>query len=217
MRRRVTAATSDEASAIRFAWWTAFFATLTLIAILGIAKSAQALSVPFAGPPGIVAAPAPPPDEESEDEAEASEDEGFELEECEEDDECEEDTGLDAPQECLLSNAEATVFATANKDQVRLQVRYTTTSPTAVAVAYGLHGAKGSLYLGGEKKQFARQGVLRLSKSLSEDQMAKVMAAKDFTVRLRVPEAPGYCKAFFDQQLNIKRATPSGLAWQQSE
>jgi hypothetical protein len=216
MRRRVTVAASDEARAIRFAWWTAFFATLTLIAILGIAKSAQALSVPFAGPPGIVAAPAPPPDEESEDGAESS-DESFELEECEEDDECEEDTGLDAPPECLLSNAKATVFATANKDQVRLQVRYTTTSPTAVAIAYGLHGAKGSLYLGGEKKQFARQGVLRLSKSLTEDQMAKVMAAKGFTVRLRVPEAPGYCKAFFDRQLDIKRATPSGLAWQQSE
>ncbi len=80
MRRRATAA-SDEATAIRFAWWTAFFATLTLIAVLGIAKSAQALTVPFAGPPGIVAAPAPPPDEESEDEAEAREDEDFEGEE----------------------------------------------------------------------------------------------------------------------------------------
>jgi len=211
MRRRVTAA-SDEATAIRFAWWTAFFATLTLIAVLGIAKSAQALTVPFAGPPGIVAAPAPPPDEESEDEAEASEDEDFEFEECEEDEECE-DTDLDAPQECLLSSTEATVFATANKDKVRLQVRYTTTSPTAVAIAYGLHGAKGSLYLGGGKKQFAREGVL----SLTEDQMAKVMAAKDFTVRFRVPAAPDYCKAFFDHQLDIKRATPSGLAWQQSE
>jgi hypothetical protein len=217
MRRRVTAVASDEAASIRFAWWVAFFATLTLIAVLGIAKSAQALTVPLAGPPVLVGAPAPPPDEESEDEAEASEDEGFELEECEEDEECEGDTGLDAPQECLLSKAEATVFATANKDQVRLQVRYTTTSPTPVAVALGLHGAKGSLYLGGEKKQFARQGVLRLTRSLSEDQMAKVMAAKDFTVRLRVPTAPDYCKAFFDRQLDIKRATPSGLAWQQSK
>jgi hypothetical protein len=47
--------------------------------------------------------------------------------------------------------------------------------------------------------------------------MAKVMAAKDFTVRLRVPTAPDYCKAFFDRQLDIKRATPSGLAWQQSK
>jgi hypothetical protein len=209
-------ATDDAA---RFAWWAAFCATLTLIAILGIAKSAQALTVPPTGPPGIVAAPAPPADEESEDEAEASEDEGFEAEECEADEEeCEEDeAGPNAPQECLLSSAEATVFATANKDKVRLQLRYTTSAPTAVAVDYGLHGAKGSLYLGGEKKQLAKQGVLRLTKDLTEAQMTKVMAAKGFTVRLRVPAAPGYCKAFFDRQLNSRRATPSGLAWQQSE
>ena len=51
---------SEEAAAIRFAWWAAFFATLTLVAVLGIAKSAQALTVPPAGTPGIVAAPAPP-------------------------------------------------------------------------------------------------------------------------------------------------------------
>jgi hypothetical protein len=86
-----------------------------------------------------------------------------------------------------------------------------------VAVDYGLHGAKGSLYLGGEKKQFAREGILRLTKNLTESQMAKVMAAKGFTVRLRVAAAPGYCKAFFDHQLDIRRATPTGLAWQQAE
>jgi hypothetical protein len=218
MRRRTSAAPSDEAIAIRFAWWAAFFATLTLVAVLGLAKSAQALTVP-AATPGTAAAPAAvPADEESEDEAEASEDEGVVFEECEEDEECEEEDGsAEAPAECLLSSAEATVTASANKDQVRLQIRYATSSPTAVAVDYGLHGSKGSLYLGGEKKQFARRGVLRLTRSLTEAQMAKVMAAKGFTVRLRVAAAPGYCKAFFDHQLNVRRATPSGLAWEQAE
>ena len=38
--------------------------------------------------------------------------------------------------------------------------------------------------------------------------MAKVMAAKGFTVRLRVPAAPGYCKPFFDHQLDVRRADP---------
>jgi hypothetical protein len=204
---------SDEAIAIRFAWWAAFFVTLTLIVVLGIAKSAQALTVSPAGTPGTIGASAlTPADEESEDEeAETSE------EECEEDEECEEEVATEAPAECLLSSAEATVTASANKDKVRLQVRYTTSSPTAVAVEYGLHGSKGSLYLGGEKKQFARHGVLRLTKALTEPQMAKVMAAQGFTVRLRVPAAPGYCKAFFDHQLDSRRATPSGLAWQQAE
>lgn len=220
MRRRVTAASADEANAIRFAWWAAFFATLTLIAVLGIAKSAQALTVPPTGAAGIVAGPAPPADEEFEgEEAEASEDEGFEDEECEEDaEECEEDEGRsEAPAECLLSSAETSVSATANKDRVRLQIRYATSAPTIVAVDYGLHGGKGSLYLGGEKKQFGRHGVLRLTNTLTEAQMAKVMAAKGFTVRLRVPAAPGYCKSFFDHQLDIRRTTPSGLTWQQAE
>lgn len=217
MRRKPSTAASDDAAAVRFAWWAAFFATLTLIVALSLAKSTQALTVPAAGSPGTVAIPAP--DEESEDEAEASEDEGYEAEECagEEEEDCEDESDTEAPPECLLSNARATVFASANKDKVRLQVRYATSAPTTVAVDYGLHGSKGSLYLGGERKHFAKRGVLRLSKSLTEAQMAKVMAARGFTVRLRVAAAPGYCQAFFDRQLDIRRATPTGLAWQQSE
>jgi hypothetical protein len=220
MRRRVTAVASDEAAAIRFAWWAAFFATLTLVVVLGIAKSAQALTVPPAGIPGIVAAPAPPADEEDEEEAEASEGEGFEDENCgvEEGEECEDESGPpEAPEECLLTSAQATVAVAANHDRVRLQVRYSTSTPTAASVDYGLHGSKGSLYLGGEKKHLAKQGVLRLTKALTETQMDKVMAAKSFTVRLRVPAAPGYCQSFFDYQLDVRRTTPSGLSWRPAE
>jgi hypothetical protein len=220
MRRRVTAVATDEAAAIRFAWWAAFFATLTLIAVLGIAKSAQALTVPPTGTPGVVAAPAPPPDEEFEDEAEASEDEGFEGENCgvEEDEECEDESGAaEAPEECLLTSAQASVAVAPNHDRVRLQVRYATSTPTAASVDYGLHGSKGSLYLGGEKKQLAKQGVLRLTKTLTEAQMAKAMAAKGFTVRLHVPAAPGYCQAFLDYQLDVRRATPNGVSWRPAE
>ena len=42
MRRRHSAHAGDEAAAVRFAWCAAFFATLTLVAALGLAKSAQA-------------------------------------------------------------------------------------------------------------------------------------------------------------------------------
>jgi hypothetical protein len=220
MRRKPTVLASDEATAVRFAWWAAFFATLTVVAVLGLAKSAQALTVPAAGAPGILTAPAPSWDDESEDEAETSEDEGFEDENCgvEEGEECEDEAGPgEAPEECLLTRAEATVLATGNKDEVRLQVRYSTSAPTAVAVDYGLHGGKGSLYLGGERKHFAREGVLRLTNTLTEAQMVKAMAARAFTVRLRVPAAPGYCQSFFDYQLDVRRATPSGLSWRPSE
>ena len=218
MRRRHSAHAGDEAAAVRFAWCAAFFATLTLVAALGLAKSAQALTIPATpatGSPGVLAAP---PAEEFEDEAEASEDEGLEAEECEGDEECEDDAGLgEAPQECLLTSAQATVSTSARKDTVRLQLRYAMSAPAAVDVAYGLHGSKGSLYLGGEKKQLAKKGVLRLTKTLTEDQMTKATAAKGYTVRLRVPAAPGYCQSFFDYQLDVRQATPSGLSWRPSE
>lgn len=217
MRRRPAAADSEEAPAIRFAWWMSFFATIALVAILGLARSAQAAATPASPFPAATLTAA---FEEDEEEAAASEDdEGFEFEcvDFEECDESEEEGGPEAPAECLLSNAEATVSAVANRDQVRLQVRYRTTAPATVSVDYGLHGGKGALYLGGEKKRFGPAGVLRLSDDLSEAQMAKVMAARGFTVRLRVPAAPRYCQALFDRQLDVRQNTPTGPAWTQSE
>ncbi|HEX5711952.1 MAG TPA: hypothetical protein VFX85_01415 [Solirubrobacterales bacterium] len=218
MRRRPTVTDNPEASAIRFAWVASFFATIALVAILVLANSAQAATpaaVPFPAPALTAAL------EEDEEEAEASEDdEAFEFEDCESEDESEfcegeeeDSTGAEAPPECLLSNAEATVAAAANRDQVRLQIRYRTTSPTIVTVDYGLHGGKGSLYLGSEKKRFGRSGVLRLSEELTEAQMAKVMAAKGFTVRLRVAAAPRYCQSLFDRQLDVRQNTPTGPSW----
>jgi hypothetical protein len=193
---------------------------LALIALLGFAASAQTSLAPANGVSPTAALVPVADEEEEEGEAETSEDEELEAEECfeNEEEECEvAEDGPVAPPECLLSSAEATVFAASSRDRVRLQLRYTSTAPTPVALAYGLHGRRGSLYLGGEKKHFSRRGVLRLEKSLAESQMAKVMAAKSFTVRLRVLDAPDYCQSFFERQLDVRRATPSGLSWQQSE
>jgi len=218
MRRKPTLAGDDETQAIRFAWGIAFIATLTIAAILSLAGSARALTLP-AGSALDPTSAAPWADEEDEEEAAASEDEEFEFEDCEDDGECEEgeEEGGKAPDECLLTGAEATVLALPSQDRVRLQLRYTTSSPTAVAVEYGLHGGKGSLFLGAEKKRFGRHGTLRLSEDMTEAEMAKVMAARNFTLKLRVPAAPRYCQPFFDRQLDVKRATPSGLSWLQSE
>jgi len=225
MRRKPSPAVDREADLARFAWWISFFATLTLVVTLGLAHSAQARTVPAAAAvlPATAAAPSAD-DEDLEDEAESSEDEDFEGYECEEEiEECEDESGEspgddpEAPAECVLTSAKAAVSAAGNHDRVRLQVHYKATAPTTVTVDYGLHGSKGSLFLGSEKKHFGRQGVLRLSRNLTEPQMAKVMAAKGFTVRLRVPEAPRYCASLFDRQLDLRQATPSGLSWQQSE
>jgi hypothetical protein len=226
MRRKPDLLGEQEDHALRFAWGIAFIATLALVAVLGLARSAQALTLPVGPAQALIGAPAPPPaaaaspspatfDEEKE--AEASEDEESEFVECEDFEECEEDgDNPEAPPECLLDSAEATVFAASNHDRVRLQVRYTATSPTPVAFDYGLHGSKGSLYLGGEKKRLSRHGIIRLDTDLTETQMAKVLAAKNFTVRLRVPAAPRYCQPLFERQLDVRRALPSGLAWEQA-
>jgi len=192
-------------------------ALLFPIALLCLVASAQALALP--GDPAVPALLAAPAGEEEESEAAASDEEEIEAEECEEEEEgeCDEEEGVEAPAECLLSTAEPTIFASGNRDRVRLQIRYTTTSPTPVAIDYGLHGTRGSLFLGGERKRFGRKGVLRLNHSLSEAQMAKVMAARDFTVRLRVPAAPRWCQSYFDRHLDVRRGTPRGLTWLPSE
>lgn len=194
---------------------------LALLALLCFAPAAPALTVPVPIPSVLSDPLAAPAEEEEEGEAAVSEDEEIAVEEeCEEEEpgECAEDSsGPEAPAECLLTTVQPTVFAFGNSGKVRLQIRYATASPTFVKVDYGLHGSKGSLFLGSKRKRFGRNGVLRLSRKLTESQMAKVLAARDFTVRLRVLDAPRWCGSYFDRQLDVRRATPHGLTWLQSE
>lgn len=196
---------------------------LVLLALLCSAPAAQALSLP--GPAGLtLPEPLAATGEESEEgEAVASEEEGleaFEEEECEEEEpgECEEgEGGPEAPSECLLSTVSPTAFASGASDKVRLQIRYTAASPSPVKVDYGLHGGKGSLFLGSVKKRFAKKGVLTLNRKLTEGQMEKALAARDFTVRIRVLAAPRWCGSYFDRHLTVRRATPRGVTWLQPE
>jgi len=244
MRRKQTVA-GHNSPAPRPAWCASFFATLALIAILGIATSAQALTIPSGGPAGNVTALASLSSEVAvvdggrgeavtsggEGESEDGEEEESESEECEEDEVGDEEKdeeackgkggpggggGGGASRVCPLNTAQATVFVLSNGNKVRLQIRYSTTHPTNVSIAYGLHGGRGSLELGGAKKHFAKQGTLRLTQSLTGAQRAKVMAARGFTVRIRLLAAPPRCHPVFVRQLTVKRATPGGATWQQS-
>jgi hypothetical protein len=216
--RHPSVAPVEGARVTRFAWLVSFLATLMLIAILALAKSAQALTVTDAGSPGTAAASAPPSDLEAEEEAE----EELEAAECEEgeEEECEGEAsgaGAEVPDECLLSSAQATVFVSSAQDRLRLVVHYTTSTPALVAIAYGLHGSRGSLYLGQSTKQFAKSGVFRQTASLSEAQVAKATAAKDFSVQLYAVHAPHYCRHYFEQRLTVRHAAPSGLSWADPE
>ncbi|HWC09145.1 MAG TPA: hypothetical protein VG458_08835 [Solirubrobacterales bacterium] len=220
MRRRPT--TSDEQGspiAIKLAWWAGFLATLVLVFALAQAKSAHAVALP---PPvdSLVGALEEEAEDEREEEAEAEE--GWEYEEeCEvvgegeqEEEVCEEVEGEDGtPPECLLNSADATVSAVPARDTLRLSVRYTSRSPAAVKVEYWLRGGKGPLRLGEDRKRFNRQGTFRSSERLSDPQMAKVVAARNFTVELQAVNTPRYCHRYFDQKRTMKRASGGGLTW----
>jgi hypothetical protein len=235
MRWRHTGTAEDRARAVRFAWTVSFLATLALVAILSLARSAQALSL--TAPPSL-AVPVALQSGEDEEEVEVEEEE-FEEEECEDgEEECDRGSGSgdngggssggggggngggeaapEAPRECLLSSARVTISASADKNRLRLLVHYSIASPAIVVVEYGLHGSKGSLFLGDARERFARRGALHLTKRLTDAQMAKVLAAKGFTVRLHVLVAPSYCHPFFERQLDVRSMTPRGLSWSQS-
>lgn len=219
MRRRHPS--SDEQGspvAIKLAWWAGFLATLVLVFALAQAKSAHALALPAPANSVLAAFDEEVEDEEAEDEDEAAweyEEECEVFGEGEEEEEiCEEGEGEDGtPPECLLSSAEATVSAVPARDTLRLAIRYTARSPTAVKVEYWLRGGKGPLRLGEDRKRFNRQGTFRSSERLSDPEMAKVVAARNFTVELQAVNTPGYCHRYFDQKLTLKRTSGGGLTW----
>lgn len=217
--RRETPETIGEhgPTAVRIGWWVSFVATLALVFALGLAKSAQATTLP--DPSGAIPSVVLPDPEEEADEVAEEEDEGWEYEECEvgedeEEVECEEEELEEAtPPECLLSSAVATVSASPARDTVRLSVRYTARASATVTVGFRLRGSKGALKLGADQKRFKRAGVFRQTERLSEAQMKKVLAAKDFTVELAAVNTPRYCHRYFDRHLTVKRASGAGLTW----
>lgn len=201
-------------TAVRVGWWVSFVATLALIFALGLAKSAQAFTLPET--PGPIASIVLPEPEEAEEEAGG--DEGWEYEECEvgedeEEAECDEELEEATPPECLLRSAVATVSASPTHDTVRLSLRYTARSSAAVNVGIKLRGGKGALRLGIDQGRFKRAGVFRQTERLSERQMTKVLAAKNFTVELAAVNTPRYCHRYFDRHLTVKRASGASLTW----
>lgn len=150
----------------------------------------------------------------------------FEEEECEageefEDEEgnveeCGAETSPYPPAECLLRTASARVFTYASHEKVRLVIRYTSFAPADVVVGYGLSGGRGSLQLGEAKGHFAKRGVFRLRETLSAAEMARVRAARRFTVDLNIPAAPRLCRRYDVRHLTIRRTVHSQVVWFQS-
>lgn len=218
MRRQPPA--TGTAPGVRLASWTACFATIALIAILGLARSAQAANLLPVGEPANSSPAAPPESEELAGEEDEEELEGEECELAEEEgEECEEEAGAsaEAPRECLLTSAQATVSAGIASDRLQLVVRYTTSTPTTVALDYWLRGSKGPLSLGQQHKHLGSHGTLHQTETLSAAQMVKVRAARDFVVQLRPLGAPRFCQHLFDRHLTAKHVTASNLTWSDPE
>lgn len=217
MKRKRAAVNLEEAQLIRFAWWGGFSATIALIAILGLARSAQGMTLPVGEP--LAAATSFVPDEEDEEESEEEEEESesaeceFEDEEEAEECEAEAEEEAEAPRECILASASATVTTSTRSNKVRLAIRYTSYSPGAIQVVSFLRGKKGPLILGHERSHLGAHGVIRDTDTLTPAQMTKALAAQNFTIQLRPASAPHYCNKLLDRNLTVRHNSSGRLTW----
>jgi hypothetical protein len=216
MRRRLQILAADETQAARFARLAAFMATVALVALLGFVRSAEASTVP------TPTKPAPPVEVEEEflfgAGGEAEEED--ELEACEE---LSNETAAEACEAkveerevfeaCNLSAAEATVAARPGRDRIRLAIHYRSLSPATVRIGVRFHGGKGSGNLGQSTAHLSQSGTFRESIRLDDPVMTRALAAREFTVTLRIAGAPSRCTSEFDQALSSRRAVGRALVW----
>lgn len=156
-------------------------------------------------------------------EVEASQDEGEATDECEAADEAAEEACEEAleakeveeaeAEECRLDSAEATVAAVPGRNQLRLTIRYKTFEPSAVSIDLELRGAKGSLDLGADSARFGRTGTLRSTETLSEAQMQRALAAREFTVGIHAVNTPGFCRQSFERHLTARKEAGAAMQW----
>lgn len=173
-----------------------------LLATLGLAATAKALPAPTLDQP--LQALSAPADEEADDGEEADEpdepEDGEEGEVCETEDEggeeeaCEEGDEAEEEEECVLESADASVTANPGNGKVRVTVRYTASTASTVALAYGLRGGKGALRLGSARAQFHRAGVFHDALTVGGKKLAKLAAARQFLVEVHAVGTPGYCR-----------------------
>jgi hypothetical protein len=202
---------------------------VVLLAVFGIARSAEAAPSPTRGPfDGLRTALTV--DEEGDEvfeteegaadpaecAAEAAEEiaEGEPVEtECEEESEADLGESREAPEECLVRTAAATVSTSSAADTVRLSLRYTSWTPSTVAVSYGLRGNRGGLMLGHTTERFAKKGVLKLTAELSAAETLRAAAAREFDVTVHPINTPAYCGKIFAQRLDAHKAAGRGRVW----
>lgn len=88
MRRKPGALTEHESHLIKIAWWVSFLATIAIVAILGMVRSAQAATLSLGDPGAALASlqfetAAEEPDDDGEDTAEGEDEEERGAKGCE--------------------------------------------------------------------------------------------------------------------------------------
>ncbi len=216
MRRRLEDSNPEEAQAARAAWLAAFVTTVVLLALLGFVRSAEASTLAGAETP---AGPAETEEEFLFGEGGEAEEED-ELEACSEiaDEEAAEACAAKVEEReifevCNLSSAEATVAARPSHDRIRLAIHYRALSPATVRIGVRFHGGKGSGNLGQSTAHLSQNGTFKESIRLGDTLMARALAAREFTVTLRISGTPSRCTSEFDQALSSRHAVGKGLVW----
>lgn len=173
---------------------------LVLLALFACSVPAQALTLPdVLGGPDEAAEEADESGDDNEDEDESEDG----SEECEVEDE--EDVALCAEiakeereeaeaERCVLEDATAKLAAHPGNRTVQLTIRYEAYAPASVAIDASLRGSRGGLHLGAEHTRFRRAGVFRDNFVLSEKQMERALAAREFAVELQAVNTPRYCR-----------------------
>lgn len=210
---------SPSRRSLRLAWAAAFLLTVALLGAASAARSAGAAAVPAAtgrlGPPAFAASEECEADEpDCEEELEACEEDEEEAGECEE--EAEEGAAGAAPSSCLLTRARPRVTVAAAPRRLRLDVAYVLTGPAAVAVSLRSSGARGAVSLPAHQYRLTRSGSLHRSFELSEIETERALAARRFTVRLRVQGVPWSCHRYDFRQLGVRHGGAASRTFTES-
>jgi hypothetical protein len=124
---------------------------------------------------------------------------------------------VDLPRQCVLRVARARVFVFSRRSKARLVIHYTSYEPARVTVAYALAGKRGKVTLGSASARFRKAGVFRLPVGLKAAQLAKLRAARSFTVRFKIPGVPGSCGRYYAKRLTIPKRISGQTVWFQSD
>jgi hypothetical protein len=171
---------------------------VVLLALFAFAAPAQALGLPV-----LPAAISDPEEEADEAGADASEtepeggcwevaDEDFEA--CIDAEAEKQEAEEAAEEECILEDATARVSASPGNNTIRITIHYRAIAPASVSIKAKLRGSKGRLSLGSSRARFRRSGAFHDSFGLSEKQMEKALAAREFAIDLQAVNTPGSCR-----------------------